>query len=70
MSSSPEAHNGTMIQPNNPYRQPHAPRRTQWQARRAGATLYFGQFDQLILGEKPLFSYQSRSRRPPRRACH
>ena len=30
----------------------------------AGATLYFGQFDQLILGEKPLFSYQSRSRRP------
>jgi len=32
----------------------------------AGATLYFGQFDQLILGEKPLFSYQSRSRRPPR----
>ena len=35
MSSSPEAHNGTMIQPNNPYRQPHAPRRTQWQARRA-----------------------------------
>ena len=33
----------------------------------AGATLYFGQFDQLILGEKPLFSYQSRSRRPPRR---
>lgn len=35
MSSSPEAHNGTMTQPNNPYRQPHAPRRTQWQARRA-----------------------------------
>ena len=35
MSSSPEAHNGTMIQPNNPYRQPHAPCRTQWQARRA-----------------------------------
>ena len=24
-----------MTQPNNPYRQPHAPRRTQWQARRA-----------------------------------
>ena len=31
----------------------------------AGATAYFGVFDQLILGEKPLFSFQSRSRRPP-----
>ena len=31
----------------------------------AGATVYFGVFDQLILGEKPLFSFQSRSRRPP-----
>ena len=31
----------------------------------AGATLYFGVFDQLILGEKPLFSFQTRNRRPP-----
>ena len=31
----------------------------------AGATLYFGAFDQLILGEKPLFSFQTRNRRPP-----
>ena len=31
----------------------------------AGATLYFSVFDQLILGEKPLFSFQSRNRRPP-----
>lgn len=31
----------------------------------AGATAYFGVFDQLILGEKPLFAFQSRSRRPP-----
>ena len=31
----------------------------------AGATAYFGVFDQLILGEKPLFAFQTRSRRPP-----
>ena len=31
----------------------------------AGATVYFDVFDQLILGEKPLFSFQARSRRPP-----
>ena len=31
----------------------------------AGATLYFSVFDQLILGEKPLFSFQNRNRRPP-----
>ena len=31
----------------------------------AGAALYFGVFDQLILGEKPLFSFQTRNRRPP-----
>ena len=31
----------------------------------AGATAYFGVFDQLILGEKPLFAFQNRSRRPP-----
>ena len=31
----------------------------------AGATVYFGVFDQMILGEKPLFSFQTRSRRPP-----
>ena len=31
----------------------------------AGATIYFSVFDQMILGEKPLFSFQSRSRRPP-----
>lgn len=31
----------------------------------AGATVYFGVFDQLILGEKPLFAFQTRSRRPP-----
>ena len=32
----------------------------------AGAALYFGAFDQMILGEKPLFSFQNRNRRPPR----
>ena len=32
----------------------------------AGAALYFGAFDQMILGEKPLFSFQKRNRRPPR----
>ena len=31
----------------------------------SGATLYFSVFDQLILGENPLFSFQSRNRRPP-----
>ena len=31
----------------------------------AGATVYFGVFNQLILGEKPLFAFQTRSRRPP-----
>lgn len=31
----------------------------------AGATVYFGVFDQMILGEKPLFSFHTRSRRPP-----
>lgn len=31
----------------------------------AAATVYFGVFDQLILGEKPLFSFSGRSRRPP-----
>lgn len=31
----------------------------------AAATIYFGVLDQLILGEKPLFSFQGRSRRPP-----
>ena len=31
----------------------------------AAASVYFGVFDQLILGEKPLFSFQSRNRRPP-----
>ena len=31
----------------------------------AAATVYFGVLDQLILGEKPLFSFQGRSRRPP-----
>lgn len=31
----------------------------------AGATVYFGVFDQLVLGEKPLFAFTSRSRRPP-----
>ena len=31
----------------------------------AQATAYFRIFDQLILGEKPLFSFQNRSRRPP-----
>lgn len=30
-----------------------------------GASLYFGVFDQLILGEKPFFSFQNRNRRPP-----
>lgn len=32
----------------------------------AAATAYFGVFDQLILGEKPLFAFAGRSRRPPR----
>ena len=31
----------------------------------AGAAVYFGVFDQMILGEKPLFTFQSRNRRPP-----
>ena len=31
----------------------------------AGATLYFSVFDQLILGEKPLFAFETRTRRPP-----
>ena len=31
----------------------------------AAATVYFGVLDQLILGEKSLFSFQGRSRRPP-----
>ena len=31
----------------------------------AAATVYFGVLDQLIRGEKPLFSFQGRSRRPP-----
>ncbi len=31
----------------------------------AGAAVYFGIFDQLILGEKPLFAFSERSRRPP-----
>ena len=31
----------------------------------AAATVYFGVFDQLVLGEKPLFSFSRRSRRPP-----
>lgn len=31
----------------------------------AAATVYFGVFDHLILGEKPLFSFSGRSRRPP-----
>ena len=31
----------------------------------AQATAYFRIFDQLILGEKPLLSFQNRSRRPP-----
>lgn len=31
----------------------------------AAATAYFSVFDQLILGEKPLFAFISRSRRPP-----
>ena len=29
------------------------------------ANQYFGVFDQMILGEKPLFSFSTRSRRPP-----
>lgn len=36
----------------------------------AAATVYFGVFDQLILGEKPLFSFSGRSRRPPRDAMN
>ena len=32
----------------------------------AAATAYFGVFDQLILGEKPLFAFAGRRRRPPR----
>ena len=31
----------------------------------AAATAYFGVFDQMILGEKPLFAFSCRSRRPP-----
>ena len=31
----------------------------------AAATAYFGIFDQLILGEKPLFAFETRNRRPP-----
>ena len=31
----------------------------------AGATVYFGVFDQMILGEKPLFAFSNRNRRPP-----
>lgn len=31
----------------------------------AAATIYFSAFDQLILGEKPLFAFSTRSRRPP-----
>ena len=31
----------------------------------AAATAYFGVFDQLILGEKPLFAFETRNRRPP-----
>ncbi len=31
----------------------------------AGATAYFGVFDEMILGDKSVFSFQSRSRRPP-----
>lgn len=31
----------------------------------AGATIYFGVLDQMVLGEKPLFSFVTRSRRPP-----
>lgn len=30
-----------------------------------GATAYFSIFDQLILGEKPLFAFENRNRRPP-----
>lgn len=32
----------------------------------AGATIYFSVFDQLILGEKPLFAFSGRTRRPPK----
>ena len=31
----------------------------------AGASVYFSAFDQLILGDKEVFSFQTRSRRPP-----
>ena len=31
----------------------------------AGATVYFGVFDQMILGEKPPFAFSNRNRRPP-----
>ena len=31
----------------------------------AGATIYFNVFDQMILGEKPLFTFSDRNRRPP-----
>ena len=31
----------------------------------AGATLYFSVFDQMVLGEKPLFQFSGRNRRPP-----
>ena len=31
----------------------------------AGAAIYFSVFDQMILGEKPLFAFSNRNRRPP-----
>ena len=31
----------------------------------AAATAYFSAFDQMILGEKPLFAFETRNRRPP-----
>ena len=36
----------------------------------ASAAVYFGVFDQMILGEKPLFAFASRSRRPPQDAVN
>ena len=36
----------------------------------ACATVYFGAFDQLILGEKPLFAFTTRNRRPPQDAVN
>ena len=35
-----------------------------------GATAYFGVFDQLILGDRSVFAFQSRSRRPPLNATN